>query len=159
MPSSTVMPVVLSPTTKTTAKVTLIAWDPESEAHAERLFQQRIACGWKSEQIEKWRALQREGKIVLQWVVSLSSFFMSRMLFAGERNLRSFCCFLSFETWSTLPCLLVTGQSMRILNWELTISPGSFRRGLRKRDEASTASLEVPQRSSADSRFRDLPRR
>ncbi|KFY08671.1 hypothetical protein V492_06028 [Pseudogymnoascus sp. VKM F-4246] len=51
------------------AKVDLIAWDPESPAHAERMVQHRIACGWKQDYIEGWRVLQREGKMGLHWVV------------------------------------------------------------------------------------------
>lgn len=53
-------------------KVDLIAWDPESPAHVERMVQHRIACGWKQDYIEGWRVLQREGKMGLQWVVSFS---------------------------------------------------------------------------------------
>jgi len=49
--------------------VDLIAWDPDSPEHVERMFQQRIACGWKSDYVEKWRGLQREGKMAIQWVV------------------------------------------------------------------------------------------
>ncbi|KFZ00091.1 hypothetical protein V500_01179 [Pseudogymnoascus sp. VKM F-4518 (FW-2643)] len=70
---------MLAPSTETTAamplktpsraKVDLIAWDPESPAHAERMVQHRIACGWKQDYIEGWRVLQREGKMGLQWVV------------------------------------------------------------------------------------------
>jgi len=51
------------------AKVNLIAWDPESPAHTERMVQQRVACGWKQDYIEQWRVLQREGKMALQWIV------------------------------------------------------------------------------------------
>ncbi|KAH6693318.1 hypothetical protein DL95DRAFT_393397 [Leptodontidium sp. 2 PMI_412] len=51
------------------AKVDLIAWDPESPEHIERMFQQRIACGWKSDLVQKWRGLQREGKMAIQWVI------------------------------------------------------------------------------------------
>ncbi|EKD15384.1 uncharacterized protein L3040_001751 [Drepanopeziza brunnea f. sp. 'multigermtubi'] len=49
--------------------VSLIAWDPESPAHVGRLFQQRVACGWKSDCVESWRHLQRQGKMAIQWVV------------------------------------------------------------------------------------------
>ncbi len=52
------------------AKVILVAWDPDSPAHTERMALQRVACGWKMEAIDKWRVLQREGKMTLQWVVS-----------------------------------------------------------------------------------------
>lgn len=62
------------------AKVDLIAWDPESPAHAERMVQHRIACGWKQDYIEGWRVLQREGKMGLQWVVSFSFFLGTIMM-------------------------------------------------------------------------------
>jgi len=52
--------------------VTLIPWDPESPAHIERLFQQRIACRWNSEKVESWRDLQRTGKMTLQFVVRIT---------------------------------------------------------------------------------------
>lgn len=62
----------MSPSARTPpAVVRLIPWDPESPAHIERMYEQRIACGWKAEHVEEWRGLQREGKITLQWVVSL----------------------------------------------------------------------------------------
>ncbi|KAH7321966.1 hypothetical protein BKA65DRAFT_541083 [Rhexocercosporidium sp. MPI-PUGE-AT-0058] len=51
------------------ASVLLIPWDPESPAHVERMYEQRVACGWKAELVESWRALQRSGKYTLQWVV------------------------------------------------------------------------------------------
>ncbi|KAG4427124.1 hypothetical protein IFR05_017393, partial [Cadophora sp. M221] len=50
------------------ATVLLIPWDPESPAHVERMYEQRVACGWKAEHVESWRALQRSGKYNLQWV-------------------------------------------------------------------------------------------
>jgi hypothetical protein len=53
------------------AQIQLIPWDPESPDHVERMTQQRIACGWKHDKIEGYRELQREGKVTLQWVVSL----------------------------------------------------------------------------------------
>lgn len=62
-----------SPTPSIRSKVSqveLIAWDPESTQHVERMRLQRIACGWKQEKVESWRGLQRAGKITLQWVVS-----------------------------------------------------------------------------------------
>lgn len=50
-------------------QVRLIPWDPESDDHIKRIYDQRIACGWKSDEIESWRPLQREGKMTIQWVV------------------------------------------------------------------------------------------
>ncbi|KAI9641477.1 hypothetical protein NHQ30_010284 [Ciborinia camelliae] len=56
------------PTTQFTA-VDLIPWDPDSPAHVERLFNQRVACTWNSEYVESWREQQRQGAITLQWIV------------------------------------------------------------------------------------------
>lgn len=48
----------------------LIPWDPESPEHVERLYQQRIACGWDKGLVEEsWRGLQRSGKKTIQWIV------------------------------------------------------------------------------------------
>ncbi|KAK9248092.1 hypothetical protein V1506DRAFT_557784 [Lipomyces tetrasporus] len=51
------------------SKVVLIPWDPNSSEHRERLYLQRVACGWKEDMIETWRGLQRDGKMAIQWVV------------------------------------------------------------------------------------------
>ncbi|MCJ1281432.1 hypothetical protein MMC26_000751, partial [Xylographa opegraphella] len=51
-----------------TAKVVLIPWDPENAEHVARLFSQRVACGWNSDMIEKWRVMQREGKKAIHWI-------------------------------------------------------------------------------------------
>ncbi|KAL3424901.1 hypothetical protein PVAG01_04182 [Phlyctema vagabunda] len=50
-------------------QVTLIPWDPESQSHIDRLFQQRIACGWHEDKISEWREKQRQGKKTLQWII------------------------------------------------------------------------------------------
>ncbi len=54
------------------AVATLIPWDPDSDSHAERLYNHRVACGWDQDKIEVWNVLQREGKMNIQWVVRLS---------------------------------------------------------------------------------------
>lgn len=51
-------------------KVTLIPWDPDSQQHVDRLYSQRVVCGWKSEEVHQWRALQRDGKMAINWIVS-----------------------------------------------------------------------------------------
>ncbi|OBT63847.1 hypothetical protein VE03_06588 [Pseudogymnoascus sp. 23342-1-I1] len=53
----------------TQPKITLIPWDPESQEHVNRLYIQRIACGWKADKVEKWRIRQRHGGMSLHWVV------------------------------------------------------------------------------------------
>ncbi|KAI0422897.1 hypothetical protein F5X98DRAFT_325407 [Xylaria grammica] len=47
----------------------LIPWDPDSQEHVDRMKLQRIACGWKVEQVDDWRDAQRKGQAGLHWVV------------------------------------------------------------------------------------------
>jgi len=54
-------------------KIALIPWDPESTEHVERIFQQRVACGWSSEMVEEWRVQQRAGDKAIQWIVRTPS--------------------------------------------------------------------------------------
>ncbi|KAF7857218.1 hypothetical protein EAF04_009459 [Stromatinia cepivora] len=51
------------------SKVDLIPWDPDSPSHIERLFNQRVAYTWNSDYVESWRGKQRQGAIILQWIV------------------------------------------------------------------------------------------
>lgn len=53
--------------------VILIPWDPDSPEHVDRMVEQRIACGWKHDYVEKWRDQQRDGKIGLHWIVSIEA--------------------------------------------------------------------------------------
>ncbi|KAI0468471.1 hypothetical protein F4859DRAFT_205194 [Xylaria cf. heliscus] len=52
-----------------TAPMYLIPWDPDSQEHVDRMKLQRIACGWKVDEVEGWRDPQRKGLIGLHWVV------------------------------------------------------------------------------------------
>ena len=51
-------------------QIDLLPWDPNSKEHVERLYQQRVACGWNKDAVDKWCGLQRDGQIALHWVVS-----------------------------------------------------------------------------------------
>ncbi|KAH8163540.1 hypothetical protein CIB48_g4726 [Xylaria polymorpha] len=51
------------------APMYLIPWDPESQEHVDRLTLQRIACGWKVDDVEGWRDPQKKGQIGIHWVV------------------------------------------------------------------------------------------
>ncbi|KAM0245958.1 hypothetical protein ACHAQJ_010407 [Trichoderma viride] len=48
--------------------VELIPWDPNSEAHFQRLYEQRVACTWNSDLIEEWKAKALGGKKFLYWI-------------------------------------------------------------------------------------------
>lgn len=51
-------------------RIKLIPWDYDSNEHVERMFLQRLACGWRSDEVrEKWTTLGREGKKTTYWVV------------------------------------------------------------------------------------------
>jgi len=68
MPSTT----IATPPHKKKPEVILIPWDPESLEHVERLYQQRVACGWHQSDVEEiWRDAQRRGKKAIQWIVCI----------------------------------------------------------------------------------------
>lgn len=94
------------------AKVDLIAWDPESPAHAERMVQHRIACGWKQDYIEGWRVLQREGKMGLHWVVSFSFLFLERLIIMSSITLEKQ---ISYNFYFSPPGIVVI--QLRNCNW------------------------------------------
>ncbi|KAI0204653.1 hypothetical protein F4808DRAFT_414466 [Astrocystis sublimbata] len=52
-----------------TTPVYLIPWDPDSQEHVDRMKLQRIACGWKVDEVEGWREPQRKGLVGIHWVV------------------------------------------------------------------------------------------
>ena len=52
------------------SRVVLVPWDPESAEHVKRLCNQRVACGWNSDKVERWKVMQREGKKAIHWIVS-----------------------------------------------------------------------------------------
>ncbi|KAL7921106.1 hypothetical protein ACQKWADRAFT_296285 [Trichoderma austrokoningii] len=48
--------------------VELIPWDPDSDAHARRLYEQRVACTWDQDLIDEWRVKVREGNKFFYWI-------------------------------------------------------------------------------------------
>jgi hypothetical protein len=55
---------------KAAEKVILIPWDPKSERHVDRMFRQRIDCGWKADEVPEWAKKQLEGEKFLYWMVN-----------------------------------------------------------------------------------------
>lgn len=53
------------------AKIQLVPWDFNSVDHRDRLFQQRVACGFGSESVERWERECRAGTSAMYWIVSL----------------------------------------------------------------------------------------
>ncbi|KAL7784891.1 hypothetical protein V8C37DRAFT_395018 [Trichoderma ceciliae] len=60
-------PEELAPSSKYNT-VELIPWDPNSEAHFQRLYEQRVACTWDQDLIEEWKGKVLEGKKFLYWI-------------------------------------------------------------------------------------------
>lgn len=53
-------------------KVCLVPWDPEDEQQYQRMYDQRIGCGWREGEVDEWRQKQLGGTKVLYWIVSSS---------------------------------------------------------------------------------------
>lgn len=51
-------------------RIDLIPWDFPSEEHQQRMYLQRLACGWRSDEIQKWVELGKAGQKTLYWIVS-----------------------------------------------------------------------------------------
>lgn len=59
------------PVTQPEAKVTLIPWDHSSDAHFQRLYDQRVACTWDYEAVASWKETVSKGTKLMYWVVCL----------------------------------------------------------------------------------------
>lgn len=59
-------------------KVQLVPWDPRDKTHLKRMFDQRVACTWGSEEVDYWSEKVIEGGKYLYWIVSISCLFLLR---------------------------------------------------------------------------------
>ncbi|KAG8166571.1 hypothetical protein KVR01_002260 [Diaporthe batatas] len=50
-------------------RIDLIPWDFSSEEHQQRMYLQRVACGWRSDEIQRWVELGKAGQKTLYWVL------------------------------------------------------------------------------------------
>lgn len=53
----------------TPSKVQLIPWDPTDDRQFQRMYDQRVACGWRMEEVGEWRDKQLRGVKFLYWIV------------------------------------------------------------------------------------------
>jgi hypothetical protein len=58
---------------KRTESVVLIPWHPVDEAHYQRMVDQRVACGWREEEVPEWKRKQLDGVKFVYWIVSVPS--------------------------------------------------------------------------------------
>ncbi|KAF4960741.1 hypothetical protein FSARC_10370 [Fusarium sarcochroum] len=49
-------------------KTVLIPWDPTSETHFQRMYDQRVACGWRHEEVEEWKNKMLKNEKFLYWI-------------------------------------------------------------------------------------------
>lgn len=53
------------------SNLVLIPWDPQSPEHVKRMFQQRVACKWDSDQVAGWQESAKEGVKWFYWIVCI----------------------------------------------------------------------------------------
>ncbi|VUC25369.1 unnamed protein product [Clonostachys rosea] len=52
-------------------KVDLIPWDPADEAHYQRMYSQRSACGWREDEVALWKEEVLAGHVFFYWITLL----------------------------------------------------------------------------------------
>ncbi|KAI1210955.1 uncharacterized protein F4807DRAFT_44407 [Annulohypoxylon truncatum] len=50
-------------------KIELIPWDPSSPEHVQRMYDQRIACGWRANEVPQWVDAAKKGEKIFYWAV------------------------------------------------------------------------------------------
>lgn len=50
-------------------KIELIPWDPSSPEHVQRMYDQRVACGWRADEIPQWVDAAKKGEKLFYWAV------------------------------------------------------------------------------------------
>lgn len=54
-------------------RIELVPWDFDSREHTERMYSQRVGCGWRSDEVEDWIRLCRAGTKSMYWAVCCCS--------------------------------------------------------------------------------------
>ncbi|KAI1386469.1 uncharacterized protein F4822DRAFT_317060 [Hypoxylon trugodes] len=50
-------------------KIELVPWDFSSPEHVQRLYEQRIACGWRAEEVPSWIEEAKKGGKIFYWAL------------------------------------------------------------------------------------------
>ncbi|KAI0815814.1 hypothetical protein GGR55DRAFT_686553 [Xylaria sp. FL0064] len=56
-------------TSKHTCKIEIIPWDHLNPDHVQRLHDQRVACGWRADEVPEWVESAKRGGKVFYWAV------------------------------------------------------------------------------------------
>ncbi|KAI1083397.1 hypothetical protein F5B20DRAFT_403858 [Whalleya microplaca] len=51
-----------------------VPWDHLSRDHVERMYEQRVACGWRAEEVPSWVESAKKGGKIFYWVVFSDAF-------------------------------------------------------------------------------------
>lgn len=62
-------------------QLVLVPWDPNSPEHVNRIYEQRVQCGWDKHLVEGWKERQVSGQKSIFWIVGfLKSIHNSQVL-------------------------------------------------------------------------------
>ncbi|KAI0014457.1 hypothetical protein F4779DRAFT_559910 [Xylariaceae sp. FL0662B] len=50
-------------------KIELFPWDHSSPEHVERMYDQRVACGWRADEVPSWIESAKKGGRIFYWIV------------------------------------------------------------------------------------------
>ncbi|KAI1481625.1 hypothetical protein K445DRAFT_313817 [Daldinia sp. EC12] len=50
-------------------KVELLPWDHLSPDHVQRMYDQRVACGWRADEVQSWIESAKKGGKIFYWVL------------------------------------------------------------------------------------------
>lgn len=51
-------------------QILLVPWDPSSTEHVNRIYEQRVQCGWDKQRVDGWKTKQTSGEKCIFWIVS-----------------------------------------------------------------------------------------
>ncbi|KAI8959006.1 hypothetical protein F5Y11DRAFT_334428 [Daldinia sp. FL1419] len=66
-------------------KVELLPWDHSNPDHVERMYDQRVACGWRANEVQSWVEAAQKGGKIFYWVI-LSDAFPDREKVLGQHT-------------------------------------------------------------------------
>ncbi|KAI1776959.1 hypothetical protein F4818DRAFT_412396 [Hypoxylon cercidicola] len=56
-------------TSKHASKIELLPWDHKSPEHIQRMYDQRVACGWRADEVTSWVEEAKKGGKIFYWVL------------------------------------------------------------------------------------------
>lgn len=65
-------------------RIDLVPWDFISEEHQQRMYLQRVACGWRSDEVQRWVELGKAGQKTLYWVVLIAEDLSDREAISSQ---------------------------------------------------------------------------